>query len=391
MVPNPRAMNRDRPVDQMRPKKLFGNQFSQNSLIADFYISGRSSLVVKVTDLWVAYHEMEPSTTEDPLYRRVMPVKSVEAQTSSLCRGVYVRRDSCQLRCHPRHLTMVQNAEVYRQNLSISEIVLRASHLERWVVTLVAVLLGLGPTREEGMDVRKCIVLSRHGCTLNSRRVPPPFAMMNFVGLDLAFTDQIRCPSRCLTNAQNYEVQRQQPLCCLKSDIDKHSFTLRMGAVVDHGQVIGSWQNSGSPRDVQVLGVYVMPLSGVVGLNWNTSKNNSAVTMVTLVNVSQKIRIKWRTVLPCIAGKGKNSDDPSEGDACTLAPLSVSKEKKYKMINQVTMTARRCLSEYSENDAKCELWFRLAGTRFLLLHGPQETGLTLVGGRTRSWDSSDLK
>ncbi|GFQ82312.1 hypothetical protein TNCT_731681 [Trichonephila clavata] len=43
------------------------------------------------------------------------------------------------------------------------------------------------------------------------------------------------------------------------------------------------------------------------------------------------------------------------------------------------------------NAAKWELWLRLVGTRFLLLHGPQETGLTLVGGKSRSCDSSDLK
>ncbi|GFU67668.1 uncharacterized protein TNCV_1644171 [Trichonephila clavipes] len=37
------------------------------------------------------------------------------AQTSSRWCGVIVRRWWCQLRCHPRHLTMVQNYVVRRQ------------------------------------------------------------------------------------------------------------------------------------------------------------------------------------------------------------------------------------------------------------------------------------
>ncbi|GFT33856.1 uncharacterized protein TNCV_4383491 [Trichonephila clavipes] len=42
------------------------------------------------------------------------------AQTSSLWCGVVVRRDGCQLRCRPRHLTMVQNYVVRRQKPSCS-------------------------------------------------------------------------------------------------------------------------------------------------------------------------------------------------------------------------------------------------------------------------------
>ncbi|GFY26942.1 uncharacterized protein TNCV_930831 [Trichonephila clavipes] len=37
------------------------------------------------------------------------------AETSSLWCGVEVRRGRCQLRCRPRHLTMVQNYVVLRQ------------------------------------------------------------------------------------------------------------------------------------------------------------------------------------------------------------------------------------------------------------------------------------
>ncbi|GFW96894.1 uncharacterized protein TNCV_2160291 [Trichonephila clavipes] len=39
-----------------------------------------------------------------------------------------------------------------------------------WLATLTAVSLGLGSNPEEDMDVCKCIVPSRHGATLNSRR-----------------------------------------------------------------------------------------------------------------------------------------------------------------------------------------------------------------------------
>ncbi|GFT29187.1 transposable element Tcb2 transposase [Trichonephila clavipes] len=41
-----------------------------------------------------------------------MHVKYVEAQTSSCWCGVEAKREGCNLRCRPRHLTMVQNDEV---------------------------------------------------------------------------------------------------------------------------------------------------------------------------------------------------------------------------------------------------------------------------------------
>ncbi|GFY02754.1 uncharacterized protein TNCV_3506341 [Trichonephila clavipes] len=42
------------------------------------------------------------------------------AETSSRWCGVVVRREKCQLRCHPRHLTMVPNYVVRRQKPSCS-------------------------------------------------------------------------------------------------------------------------------------------------------------------------------------------------------------------------------------------------------------------------------
>ncbi|GFX06926.1 hypothetical protein TNCV_1202411 [Trichonephila clavipes] len=69
-----------------------------------------------VSDRGLPCHEFEPSTTKDPPCRAAMHVKSVE----SFPVGVVVRREGCQLRCHPRHLTMVQNYVVRRQKPSCS-------------------------------------------------------------------------------------------------------------------------------------------------------------------------------------------------------------------------------------------------------------------------------
>ncbi|GFU70282.1 uncharacterized protein TNCV_904241 [Trichonephila clavipes] len=43
-----------------------------------------------------------------------------------------------------------------------------------WLATLTVVPLGLGSNPGEDMDVFKCIVPLRHGCTLNSRRAASP-------------------------------------------------------------------------------------------------------------------------------------------------------------------------------------------------------------------------
>ncbi|GFV53423.1 hypothetical protein TNCV_2205591 [Trichonephila clavipes] len=46
--------------------------------------------------------------------------------------------------------------------------------LEKWLVTLTVVPFCLGSDPGEGMDICKCIVPSRHGGTLNSRRAASP-------------------------------------------------------------------------------------------------------------------------------------------------------------------------------------------------------------------------
>ncbi|GFX05801.1 hypothetical protein TNCV_5089911 [Trichonephila clavipes] len=47
-----------------------------------------------------------------------------------------------------------------------------------WLATLTAEPLGLGSNPGEEMDVCKCIVPSRHGGTLNSRRVTSPLVRL---------------------------------------------------------------------------------------------------------------------------------------------------------------------------------------------------------------------
>ncbi|GFV83572.1 uncharacterized protein TNCV_5120621 [Trichonephila clavipes] len=105
--------------------------------------------VVKVMDSCPACHEFEPSAAEDPPWGCGSPVVKVSnhgrhvmssiqvplktrrvghrctlnlsrAETSSRWCGVVVRRGGCQLRCRPRHLTMVQNYVVRRQKPSCS-------------------------------------------------------------------------------------------------------------------------------------------------------------------------------------------------------------------------------------------------------------------------------
>ncbi|GFT87380.1 hypothetical protein TNCV_413691 [Trichonephila clavipes] len=92
-----------------------------------------------------------------------------------------------------------------------------------------------------------------------------------------------------------------------------------------------------------------------------------------------------------------------EGDACILAPVSVPKEKNHKVTDKSgglggqTVSARKerrfpgnSSLRFPRIVATCELLNRLVGTRILLLHGPLKTSLTLVGGRSRLWESSDL-
>ncbi|GFU56207.1 uncharacterized protein TNCV_712661 [Trichonephila clavipes] len=78
-------------------------------------LCGRSSRVLKVSDHGWPCHEFESSTTKDPPCRAVMHVKSVVISNVLPLVGVVVRRGGGQLKCRPRHLTMVQNYLVRHQ------------------------------------------------------------------------------------------------------------------------------------------------------------------------------------------------------------------------------------------------------------------------------------
>ncbi|GFS60081.1 uncharacterized protein TNCV_2833001 [Trichonephila clavipes] len=86
-------------------EQYFGVTFIKYTVGSPFL---RDLAVVKVWDRGWPCHELEPSTTKDPL-------NLSRAQTSSRWCGVVVKRGGCQLRCRPRHLTMVQNYVVRRQ------------------------------------------------------------------------------------------------------------------------------------------------------------------------------------------------------------------------------------------------------------------------------------
>ncbi|GFU68695.1 hypothetical protein TNCV_309101 [Trichonephila clavipes] len=47
-----------------------------------------------------------------------------------------------------------------------------------WLATLTAMPLGLGSNPGEDMDVCKCILPLRHGCTLNNRRAARPLVWL---------------------------------------------------------------------------------------------------------------------------------------------------------------------------------------------------------------------
>ncbi|GFX79661.1 uncharacterized protein TNCV_2745801 [Trichonephila clavipes] len=81
------------------------------------------------------------------------------------------------------------------------------------------------------------------------------------------------------------------------------------------------------------------------------------------------------------------------GRCLYICAFKYPQRKNHKVINQVTSLAGQAISPRKErrrpgnnslkmlsNAVKCELWLRLVGTKFLLLHSPQETGSTLVGG-----------
>ncbi|GFW71910.1 hypothetical protein TNCV_3220861 [Trichonephila clavipes] len=74
----------------------------------------RGSLIVKITDSWLACHEFKPITAEDPQCRETMLCRELKRPP------VGVVWKSGEGQCRPLHLTMVQNYEVRRQKPSSS-------------------------------------------------------------------------------------------------------------------------------------------------------------------------------------------------------------------------------------------------------------------------------
>ncbi|GFY32588.1 uncharacterized protein TNCV_673431 [Trichonephila clavipes] len=67
---------------------------------------------------WLTCHEFEPNTTKDTPCSGAMYVKSVESSKILPFVRCGSEERGCQLRCPPRHLTMVQNFEVNLQKPS---------------------------------------------------------------------------------------------------------------------------------------------------------------------------------------------------------------------------------------------------------------------------------
>ncbi|GFV71102.1 hypothetical protein TNCV_698931 [Trichonephila clavipes] len=68
--------------------------------------------VVKAMDSSSVRHEFQPSTSEDPPCRGGRCTLNTSRLKRPPVAVVWKSREECQLRCRPRHLTMVQNTEV---------------------------------------------------------------------------------------------------------------------------------------------------------------------------------------------------------------------------------------------------------------------------------------
>ncbi|GFW96109.1 uncharacterized protein TNCV_958221 [Trichonephila clavipes] len=91
--------------------------------ISDFF----DNIIVAAVAEWYRYRTVAclvMSLSPVPLKTRRVGQRCMlnlsRAETSSRWWGVVVRRGGCQLRCRPRHLTMVQNYVVHRQKPSCS-------------------------------------------------------------------------------------------------------------------------------------------------------------------------------------------------------------------------------------------------------------------------------
>ncbi|GFY34133.1 uncharacterized protein TNCV_2504361 [Trichonephila clavipes] len=96
-------------------RALSPNQYYGYKLWAIVCGSGCGSLVVKVLDYGWRVMSSSPVSLKTRRVEQRCTLNLSRAQTSSLWCDLVVRRGGCQLKCRPRHLTMVQNYEVHRQ------------------------------------------------------------------------------------------------------------------------------------------------------------------------------------------------------------------------------------------------------------------------------------
>ncbi|GFU85325.1 uncharacterized protein TNCV_2386301 [Trichonephila clavipes] len=85
-----------------------------------FHCGGHGSKMVKVSNHGWRVMSSSPVPLQTHRVEERCTLNLSRAQRSSRWCGVEARRGSCQLRCRPRHLTMVQNDELRRQKPSCS-------------------------------------------------------------------------------------------------------------------------------------------------------------------------------------------------------------------------------------------------------------------------------
>ncbi|GFW72040.1 uncharacterized protein TNCV_4789281 [Trichonephila clavipes] len=106
-------------ADKAQATSLYALQIRTTSMFLKFS-SGRGSLVVKVSDRGKHVMSSSPVPLKTSRVWERCTLNLSRAQTSFRWCGVVVRREGCQLRCRPRHLTMAQNYDVRRQKPSCS-------------------------------------------------------------------------------------------------------------------------------------------------------------------------------------------------------------------------------------------------------------------------------
>ncbi|GFS66028.1 uncharacterized protein TNCV_2510441 [Trichonephila clavipes] len=116
--------NRHRKIPSIRHLKLGHYHYYSSLVVSD---ADCGAVWVAAVAEWYRYRTVACFVTGSspvPLKTRRVGQRCTlnlsRAETSSRWCGVVVRRGGCQLRCRPRHLTMVQNYVVRRQKPSCS-------------------------------------------------------------------------------------------------------------------------------------------------------------------------------------------------------------------------------------------------------------------------------